>query len=145
MAESKVPLKPGDNYVYSKTVTETDVTLFGAATGDFSRMHFNEQFMQTTKYGTRIVHGPLTFCLGSTASTLIQQKYDAGIPSVSYGYDHVRFTAPVFFGDTITATYTVREVDEEAMKTFADIEMVNQHGQVVCVAQHILKFFETED
>jgi acyl dehydratase len=91
------------------------------------------------------VHGPLTFCLGSTASTLIQQKYDAGMPSVSYGYDHVRFTAPVFFGDTITATYTVREVDEEQMKTFADITMVNQDGQVVCVAQHILKFFEIEE
>lgn len=145
MAESKVPLKPGDNYVYAKTITETDVTLFGAATGDFSRMHFNEQFMQTTKYGTRIVHGPLTFCLGSTASTLIQQKYDAGMPSVSYGYDRVRFTAPVFFGDTITATYTVTDVDEEAMKTYADIVMTNQDGQVVCVAQHILKFFEVEE
>jgi len=144
MAESKVPLKPGDFYVYSKTITETDVVLFGAATGDMSRMHFNEQFMQTTSYGTRIVHGPLTFCLGSTASTLIQQKYDAGIPSVSYGYDHVRFTAPVFFGDTITATYTVKEIDEEAMKSFADIVMVNQHDQVVCVAKHILKFFEVE-
>ena len=30
------------------------------------------------------------------------------------------------------------------MKTFADIVMVNQHDQVVCVAQHILKFFEVE-
>ena len=108
MSETKLPLKPGDDYVYSKTITETDVVLFGAATGDMSRMHFNEQFMQTTKYGTRIVHGPLTFCLGSTASTLIQQKYDAGMPSVSYGYDHVRFTAPVFFGDTITATWCAR-------------------------------------
>lgn len=144
MSETKLPLKPGDNYVYSKTITETDVVLFGAATGDMSRMHFNEQFMQTTKYGTRIVHGPLTFCLGSTASTLIQQKYDAGMPSVSYGYDHVRFTAPVFFGDTITATYTVTDVDEEAMKTFADIVMVNQKDEVVCVAKHILKFFEVE-
>lgn len=145
MAEIKLPLKPGDFYAYSKTVTETDVTLFGAATGDFSRMHFDEQFMKTTSYGTRIVHGPLTFCLGSSASTLIQQKYDAQLPSVSYGYDHVRFTAPVFFGDTITATYTVTEVDEEAMKTFADIVYTNQDGKVVCVAKHILKFFEVEE
>jgi acyl dehydratase len=142
MAESKLPLKPGDFCVYSKTMTETDVTLFAAATGDMSRMHFNEQFMKTTEYGTRIVHGPLTFCLGSTASTLIQQKYDANIPSVSYGYDHIRFTAPVFFGDTITATYTIVEVDEEQMKTFADIVYKNQDDKVVCVAKHILKFFE---
>ena len=67
--------------------------------------------MQTTKYGTRIVHGPLTFCLGSTASTLIQQKYDAGMPSVSYGYDHVRFTAPVFESDEL-AEFTLRGLYE---------------------------------
>ena len=75
----------------------------------------------------------------------MDRKYEAGIPSVSYGYDHVRFTAPVFFGDTLTATYTVKEVDEEAMKTFADIVVVNQHDEVVCVCKHILKFFEIEE
>ena len=108
-------------------------------------MHFNEAFMKTTKYGTRIVHGVLTFAFGSTASTLIQQKYQSPIPSASYGYDHLRFTAPVYFGDTLTATYTVKEVDEEAMKTYADVVITNQDGTVVCVATHILKFFELEE
>ncbi len=103
-----------------------------------------KHFMKTTKYGTRIVHGVLTFALGSTASTLIQQKYESPIPSASYGYDHLRFTAPVYFGDTLTATYTVCEVDEEAMKTYADVIVTNQDGTVVCVAKHILKFFEIE-
>ena len=100
--------------------------------------------MKTTTYGTRIVHGVLTFAFGSTASTLIQQKYESPIPSASYGYDHLRFTAPVYFGDTLTATYTVKEVDEAAMKTYADVVVTNQDGTVVCVATHILKFFEVE-
>lgn len=142
MSECRIVLKPGHTCSYTRTISEADVYLFGGVTGDQSQMHFNEAFMKTTQFGTRIVHGPLTFCLGSTASTLIQVKYESPIPSVSYGYDHVRFTKPVFFGDTITATYTVREVDEEAMKTYADVVMTNQNGDVVCVAQHILKFFD---
>lgn len=141
---TELPLKVGDNCSFTKTISESDVYLFGGITGDFSQMHFNEAFMKTTKYGTRIVHGVLTFALGSTASTLIQQKYQSPIPSASYGYDHLRFTAPVYFGDTITATYRVKEVDQDAMKTYADVVMTNQDGTVVCVATHILKFFELE-
>ena len=141
---TELPLKVGDNCSFTKTISESDVYLFGGITGDFSQMHFNEAFMKTTKYGTRIVHGVLTFALGSTSSSLIQQKYQSPIPSASYGYDHLRFTAPVYFGDTITATYTVKEVDQDAMKTYADVVMTNQDGTVVCVATHILKFFELE-
>ena len=137
---TKLPLEVGNSCTFTKTISESDVYLFGGITGDYSQMHFNEAFMKTTKYGTRIV----TFALGSTASTLIQQKYESPIPSASYGYDHLRFTAPVYFGDTLTATYTVCEVDEEAMKTYADVIVTNQDGTVVCVAKHILKFFEIE-
>lgn len=105
---TKVPLEVGNSCSFTKTVSESDVYQFGGITGDYSQMHFNEAFMKTTKYGTRIVHGVLTFAFGSTASTLIQQKYESPIPSASYGYDHLRFTAPVYFGDTLTATYTVK-------------------------------------
>ena len=136
---SKLPLEVGNSCTFTKTVSESDVYLFGGITGDYSQMHFNEAFMKTTKYGV------LTFAFGSTASTLIQQKYQSPIPSASYGYDHLRFTAPVYFGDTLTATYTVKEVDEEAMKTYADVVITNQDGTVVCVATHILKFFELEE
>ncbi len=144
-AMTKLPLEVGNSCTFTKTVSESDVYMFGGITGDYSQMHFNEAFMKTTKYGTRIVHGVLTFAFGSTASTLIQQKYESPIPSASYGYDHLRFTAPVYFGDTLTATYTVKEVDEEAMKTYADVVITNQDGTVVCVATHILKFFEVEE
>ena len=81
---TKLPLEVGNSCTFTKTISESDVYLFGGITGDYSQMHFNEAFMKTTKYGTRIVHGVLTFALGSTASTLIQQKYESPIPSASY-------------------------------------------------------------
>lgn len=139
---ARTMLEIGDSCDFAKTISESDVYLFGGITGDYSPMHFNEAAAQSTPYGQRIVQGVLTFSFGSTASTLIQQKYDCSLSSVSYGYDRVRFVAPVFFGDTIMAHYEVVSVDEEAMKTFADITITNQDGKVVCVARHILKYFE---
>ncbi|MDF2678534.1 MAG: MaoC like protein [Bacillota bacterium] len=141
MSEIKVPFELGDSCTFTKTISESDVYMFAGITGDFSQMHMNEAFMNTTKYKTRIVHGVLTFALGSTASTLIQTQAKAEIPSVSYGYDRLRFVKPVYFGDTVTATYTIIEIDNDNLKSVGKVEVVNQHGEVVVVANHILKFF----
>jgi len=145
MSEVKVPFEIGDSCTFTKTISESDVYMFAGITGDFSQMHMNEAFMNTTKYKTRIVHGVLTFALGSTASTLIQTQAKAEIPSVSYGYDRLRFVKPVYFGDTVTATYTIIEIDNENLKSVGKVEVVNQHGEVVVVANHILKFFPLDE
>ncbi|AJI20635.1 MaoC family dehydratase [Priestia megaterium] len=138
----KVPFEVGDTVSYTKTISESDVYLFAGITGDFSQMHMNEEFMKTTPYKTRIVHGVLTFALGSTASTLIQTQARSEMPSVSYGYDRLRFTRPVYFGDTVTAVYTITEVDQESLKSYAKVEIYNQNKELCVVAQHTLKFFE---
>lgn len=135
-----LPLKVGDSHTFTKTISESDVYLFAGITGDFSQVHTNEEFMKGTSYGTRIAHGILSLAISSTASTNIQVKHDARIPSVSYGYDRLRFVKPIFFGDTITATYTITEVDEASMKTYAKVEVHNQRGELCTVATHILKF-----
>lgn len=137
---TELPLSVGDSTSFTKTISESDVYMFAGITGDFSRMHTDEEFMKTTPYKKRIVHGVLTFALGSTASTLIQVQAKAEIPSLSYGYDHLRFLRPVYFGDTVTATYTIETVDLENMKTFARVEIFNQHQELCVVATHILKF-----
>lgn len=140
MGQVNVPLKVGDSQTFTKTISESDVYLFAGITGDFSPFHVDAEYMKATDYGQRIVHGVLTFALSSTASTLIHKPYDDQCPVVSYGYDHVRFTNPVFMGDTITCTYTIDSVDEETGKTTAKVSITNQKGEVVCVCDHILKF-----
>lgn len=137
---TELPLSVGDSASFTKTISESDVYLFAGITGDFSRMHTDDEFMKTTPYKKRIVHGVLTFALGSTASTLIQVQAKAEIPSLSYGYDHLRFLRPVYFGDTVTAIYTIESVDLDNMKTFAKVEIFNQHQELCVVATHILKF-----
>ncbi|AGF58773.1 MULTISPECIES: MaoC family dehydratase [Clostridium] len=144
MNNLKVPFEIGDTISYTKTISESDVYLFAGITGDFSQMHMNEEFMKTTMYKTRIVHGVLTFALGSTASTLIQTQAKAEIPSVSYGYDKLRFIKPVYMGDTVTAVYTIKDIDNENLKSYATVEVYNQNKEIVVAATHILKFFPVE-
>lgn len=139
MTTSKViPLEAGDSVSFSKTVGESDVYLFAGITGDFSPNHINEEIMTNTPFEHRVAHGVLSLGFASTTSTMMIER--TKLTAVSYGYDRVRFIKPVLVGDTITATYTIAEIDEETLKTYADVEIVNQRGELCTVARHILKF-----
>ncbi len=133
----------GDQVRFSKTVSESDVYLYAGISGDFSGNHVNAEFMRTSMFGARIAHGALLVGFMSTCSTmLIEQNLQKGIDStpVSTGYDRMRFVAPVYFGDTITVVYTVSEVDLERRRTKAMIEITNQRGETVAVAEHLMKW-----
>ena len=135
-------LKIGDEVRFAKTVGETDVYLFAGITGDFSTNHVNEQVMQGTRYGKRIAHGALMVGYMSTASTLAiaHTRQDADETPVSLGYDRIRFLGAVYFGDTITVDYRIVEIDVAARRSTAEIRITNQHGQLVTVGKHILKW-----
>ena len=130
----------GRRVTFSKTISETDVYLFAGITGDFSPNHVNEDYMRKTKYGRRIAHGVLAVGLMSNTSSKILE----GLPGtwVSYGYDKVRFPAPLFLGDTVTVDYEIVERDAAAMKTFARVTCTTHDGRVVAAATHILKGVE---
>ncbi len=136
-------VKVGDRVAFSKTVGESDVYLFAGITGDLSGNHVNEEFMKTSAYGRRIAHGALLVGYMSTCSTLlIDRSFAKGVNStpVSLGYDRVRFLGPVYIGDTVEVSYEIAEVDVERRRTRAKIEVRNQRGELVAVAEHILKW-----
>ena len=127
----------------SKTVGESDIYLFAGITGDFAPNHVNEAFMSRTPYKHRIAHGALIVGYMSAASTkAVDQGLTAmpGATPVSLGYDKIRFLKPVFIGDTVTVTYTVTEVDAARWRSQAGIEVHNQHGELVAVAVHVMKW-----
>ena len=133
----------GQRVAFRKTVSESDVYLFAGITGDFSPNHVDEQFMRGTQYGRRIAHGALLLGYMSRASTMIVEKIageGARIYPVSLGYDRVRFLKPVFIGDTITVTYVVVGSDEAKCRSTATVEVLNEAGDVVAAATHIMKW-----
>jgi acyl dehydratase len=131
----------GESVSFSKTVSESDVYLFAGITGDLSPNHVNKAYMERSGYGRLMAHGALLVGYMSTASTMaIAHTRDAEETPVSLGYDRIRFLLPVFLGDTITVAYTIQAVDVERRRSTADIEVSNQSGELVAVAQHILKW-----
>ncbi len=134
--------KVGDSISFSKTISESDVYLFAGLIGDFYEIHLNREYAAKTPMGRQIAHGVLVLGLASTVATNIQKKYEYGTPAVLYGYDKLRFVKPVFFGDTLTATQTVSEVDEASGKMVSKVEIVNQRNETVLAALCIQKFVQ---
>jgi 3-hydroxybutyryl-CoA dehydratase len=130
----------GTRVEFAKTIGESDIYLFAGITGDFSPNHVNAEYMKTTPYGNIIAHGVLVVGLMSTCSTRVLEHATSPRPAVSYGYDRIRFVKPVRVGDTVTINYEIVAADVPRAMTTAAVTATNQHGQVVAVATHILKF-----
>lgn len=137
-----LPVRPGQRTSFSKTVAESDVYAFAGLTGDFAPQHVNDHYMRQTRFGRRIAHGALLVGFMSTTSTQIigDIASDGRETPLNYGYDRIRFTAPVFLGDTVTVSYEIVEVDSAKRRAFAKIEATNQDGTVVAVATNILQW-----
>ena len=131
----------GDSAQFTKTVSESDVYQFAGITGDFSPNHINRVYMENSSFGRLMAHGALLVGFMSTVSTIaIAHCREADETPVAVGYDKIRFLKPVFLGDTVTTTYTFFSTDPEKRKSRAKIEVKNQSGQLVCIAEHILQW-----
>ena len=121
-----------------RTITETDFVVHARHTGDFFPHHMDAEFAKTTPFGQRVAHGTMVFAIGvGLTATLINPV------AFSYGYDRLRFVRPVFIGDTIRTRVTVaaKENDPkrpEAGRVIERCEVINQRGEVVLAADHIL-------
>lgn len=96
----------GQSASVSKTITETDIILFAGLSGDLNPVHINADYAATTQFGQRIAHGMLT---ASLISTIVGMKLPG--EGAIYLSQSTRFRAPVFIGDTVTATATVTALD----------------------------------
>lgn len=119
-------LKIGDSASMAKTISEADVYLFAGITGDHNPAHVNEQASSQTPFGGRIAHGILSAGL---ISAVLAMKLPG--PGTIYLGQDLKFTKPVRFGDTITATCTVSEILMEKNIVKLDTTCTNQNGEVV--------------
>lgn len=126
MGRSYDELELGMSASFSKTISESDVYLFAGITGDFNPMHVNEDFAQKTPFGTRIAHGGLP---QSLIANVLGMKLP-GLGTVALEVT-VRYKAPVFIGDTITATAEVTEKLEKKRWIRMALTWTNQKGELV--------------
>ena len=119
-------LNVGDSASRSKTITDADVHAFAAVSGDENPIHLDEEFAATTSFKKRIAHGMLS---ASLISAVLANDLP-GRGSIYLGQT-LKFVAPVFIGDEITARVTVTSVRDD--KPIAKLETVciNQRDEVV--------------
>ena len=125
---------------FSKTVSESDVYLFAGITGDLDPNHVDEEYCKRTSLGHRVAHGALIVGYMSAASTRILEDFER--PMVSVGYDRIRFIKPVYLGDTINIEYVITSLDRERERITSKVEVMNQNGELVCVADHIMQLVD---
>lgn len=117
-------LEPGMSETVSKTMTESDVILWGGISGDISILYFDREFSRTKRFGDVVVPG---LCVAGLISAAVNKVAFGNI----YAMQNLRFVKPVFIGDTITATATIVEKvgDKHMIKIATRCE--NQNGELV--------------
>jgi 3-hydroxybutyryl-CoA dehydratase len=128
-------LQVGQSASLTKTFTAADIALYVALTNDFSPIHINARYADTTRFGERIVPGILVAgLLTSTMATSL-----VGCLPVSTA-DTFNFLAPAHIGDTITATLTIAAIDVARRELRLDGRCVNQDGVTTLTADARMKF-----
>ncbi|CAM3651730.1 MaoC family dehydratase [Litorimonas haliclonae] len=116
-----------------KTVTEYDNHMFTLMTMNTHPMHFDNEFAAASEFGKCLVVSPYTLALLIGMSvTDCSQKAIANL-----GMDEVKFTAPVFAGDTIYGESEVLKKRESKSRPGQGIVTIvtrgfNQDGTMVC-------------
>lgn len=118
----------------SRTVTETDVVMFAAMSGDYNELHTSEAFMKNSQFGRRIVHGLLGLAISH--GLLFRTGYLEGTAIAFLSIDSWKFEAPLFFDETIYVKAKVVEKtpskskpDRGIIKLF--LQIMKKEGEVV--------------
>ncbi|MBS7811068.1 MaoC family dehydratase [Roseococcus pinisoli] len=98
----------GQSASFAKTVTEADILMFSAVSGDTNPVHIDAEFAATTLFKERVAHGMLSAGL---ISTVLGTRLPG--PGSIYLSQSLRFRAPVRIGATVRATVTITALDPE--------------------------------
>jgi len=109
----------------SKRITDTDLSLFAAVTGDFNPVHFDPVYAAGTHFKEPIAHGMIAAGL---VSAVLGMKLPG--PGTVYLQQTLNFLAPLMVGDVITASVEVVELLEKG-KVRLKTSCVNQKGVTV--------------
>jgi 3-hydroxybutyryl-CoA dehydratase len=126
-------LKVGDSAEVSKTVADEDVRAFAELTGDRNPVHLDDEYAASTRFGRRIAHG----MLGASLISAVLANELPGRGTV-YLSQTLRFTAPVFLGDTVTARVVVKHAREDKPVVTLETYCTNQRGERVVEGEAVV-------
>lgn len=93
-----------------RTIRESDKYFSSSISGNHGELFWNEEKMRDSEFGQTLTQGPLLLLIMNDLGG--RGPWEPSIIAL-YGYDNVRFIAPVFEGDTL---YIEREVSDVETK-----------------------------
>lgn len=126
-------LNLGQTFGSSLTITEAHLVLGAGLFGDFNPLHVNEAYARKTRFGSRILHGPLT---GALMSAPIGMFFSG--TAIAYLQHDCKFLSPIRVGDTVTTKWTITELISKSQKNAGivtmDGECTQDNGEVAAQA-----------
>lgn len=122
----------GQQASITRAVTAADVETFAGISGDNNPVHLDQEFAQKSRFKKRIAHGILS---AGYISAVLGSKLPG--PGTIYLSQNIAFKAPVYIGDTVTATVTVLNYRPDKHILTLRTECTNQDGIVVLEGQAV--------
>ena len=110
----------------SKTVTARDVELYAEITGDRNPLHFDAAFAAGTRFGRLVAQGGIT---SGMLNALVAM--DLPGPGTVFMSQSLKYLAPTYLGDTLTAEVEVLAVKPDKPVCQLKATITNQDGTVV--------------
>jgi 3-hydroxybutyryl-CoA dehydratase len=126
-------LNIGDKFSTSKQITDSVVRAFADLSGDYNPIHIDEEFAKTTRFGRRIAHGMIS---GALISAVL--GYEFKERRVVYLSQKMKFVAPVFIDDTVTATATVTNIRKDKNIVTLETICTNQNGETTLKGEAVV-------
>ena len=95
-------------------VDQQRIDAFAETTEDRQFIHVDPAMAAQTQFGGTIAHGFLTLSLLSRMAADVMLVPDTTRMAVNYGFDRVRFLAPVRSGKRVRGRFTLDSIEEKA-------------------------------
>lgn len=121
-------------------ITQADVDAFAHVTGDRAPVHVDSAYAAGSPFGGTIAHGLLTLSLGPALIYELADFAPLG-QNLNYGYEKVRFPAPLPAGSRVRMHLTLRAIEEVAgaMRLILVQTFEREGGaRPVCVAEGVI-------
>jgi len=124
-------------------VTQSDVDAFSELTGDRQWIHTDPRRAQYTPFGGTIAHGCYTLAL---APRLLGEMIDLSAfgMAINYGFERVRFPAPLRVGSRVRGRVAVARVERLSSGALLALDVTFEaegSTKPVCVAQCLVRTF----
>jgi len=126
-------LSPGDKASRTQTISDEMIRSFADLTGDTNPVHLDDAYAAGTRFGRRIAHGMIA--AGLISATLANDLPGTGTVYLS---QTLQFKAPVYPGDTITATVEVKNVHPDKPIVTLSTVCINQDNKVVLEGEAVV-------